>query len=222
MKIACYTCITGGYDTVSKIAPGQGPDVDFICFTDDPMLQYTCRNWSVRPIPAELAHLSKVKQQRVVKACPHRYLGEYDATLWVDGNIDVNCDVVKFAKGYDLTNAPVWTRKHPARDCIYEEAKAVLRLKKDVRANVDPQMEKYRNESFPKKFGLFETCIILRVNSPETQVFGNMWAREIMEGSHRDQLSFDYCRWKTGTEVGALKVGSLLKDENFRWRRHGK
>lgn len=50
---------------------------------------------------------------------------------------------------------------------------------------------------------------------------GNMWAKEIMDGSHRDQLSFDYCAWKTGIDVGPLKVGNLLKDRNFRMRRHG-
>ena len=35
-KVCVYTCITGGYDGLSTVPPGQDPLVDFICFTDDP------------------------------------------------------------------------------------------------------------------------------------------------------------------------------------------
>ena len=51
--------------------------------------------------------------------------------------------------------------------------------------------------------------------------FGNLWAKEILDCSHRDQLSFDYCVWKTGIRVGKLDVGNLLKNKDFRMRRHG-
>ena len=100
--------------------------MDFVCFTDDPTLEFRSGNWDIRPVPDELAWLSKVKQQRVVKARPHRYLPEYDATLWVDGNISVLSDVAKFVGGYDLEKVPLWTRRHPSRKCIYAEAKAGL------------------------------------------------------------------------------------------------
>jgi hypothetical protein len=41
------------------------------------------------PIPKELQYLSDVKKQRVVKICPHRYLKEYDISIWVDGNFSI-------------------------------------------------------------------------------------------------------------------------------------
>ena len=129
---------------------------------------------------------------------------------------------MNFIKGHDLGKIPIWVKVHPGRKCIYDEAKTVLRMKKDTKEHVLPQIERYRTESFPEKFGLHETGIVLRRHMDEGVMrLGNMWAKEIMDGSHRDQLSFDYCVWKTGIDVGPLKVGNLLKDRNFRMRRHG-
>lgn len=222
MKIIVYTCIVGDYDRLSKVAPGQGRDVDFICFTDNPQLSYQAGNWSVVGMPPEVQSLPLVKQQRVVKACPQRYLPPCDASLWVDGNISILCDVERFILKYDLRRTWIYAKGHPLRKCVFAEAKAVLNLKKDIKKTVDFQMERYRKEGLPLNNGLHETGILLRRSCQENQLFGNLWAKEIMEGSHRDQLSFDYCKWKLSQRVGLLKVGNLLKDENFRWRRHGK
>lgn len=38
MKLAVYTCITGGYDTPPAIWQ-KDEGVDYICFTDDPEMQ---------------------------------------------------------------------------------------------------------------------------------------------------------------------------------------
>ena len=157
------------------------------------------------PIPRELLGLPLVKRQRVVKVCPHKYLSEYDASLWIDGNISIISSAAAFIGKYDLQKTPYFVKRHPARDCVYREAEKVIQLKKDSPAIVRPQVEGYKKEGFPEKFGLFETSVILRRhNQREVAVFDNMWASEIMRGSHRDQLSFDYCRWKTGLEIGKL------------------
>lgn len=197
--------------------------VDFVCFTDNPQLQFSSGNWNIRPIPSELRNLPKVKQQRVLKACPHKYLPEYDISIWVDGNLTILCDVMKFIQGYDMSKIKLYTRKHPARTCIYKEAQAVVKFHKDIPANIKPQVDKYKGEGFPVNFGLHETCVILREhNNREVQLFDNMWASQILKYSHRDQMSFDYCRWKCNLTVGHLKIGQLTKDNNFRWRPHGK
>lgn len=82
-KIVCYTCITGGYDRLKEpLVVSKG--IDYICFTDNPFLK--SKVWQARPIPKELDYLSNVKKQRIVKICPHRYLKEYDISIWVDGS----------------------------------------------------------------------------------------------------------------------------------------
>ena len=84
MKVAVYTCITGGYDSL-KDPLVVNKDVDYICFTDNARLNSNV--WKIRSIPEELKMLSNVKKQRIVKICPHRYLPEYDVSVWIDGNI---------------------------------------------------------------------------------------------------------------------------------------
>lgn len=89
-RIVCYTCITGGYDKL-KQPQVVTQDVDYVCFTDNERLSSTV--WQMRRIPDELKHLSDVKKQRIIKICPHRYLAEYDVSIWVDGNIQVKNDL---------------------------------------------------------------------------------------------------------------------------------
>lgn len=82
-KIVCYTCITGGYDSLKDpLVVSKG--IDYICFTDNTFLR--SKIWQTRLIPKELNYLSNVKKQRIVKICPHRYLKEYDISIWVDGS----------------------------------------------------------------------------------------------------------------------------------------
>ena len=57
-------------------------------------------------------------------------------------------------------------------------------------------MKKYRDENFPKQFGLVQTGIIARENNNRTKEFCKNWWNELERGSKRDQLSFNYVLWK--------------------------
>ena len=86
-----YTCITGGDDEllpIKYITPG----FDYICFTDD-LTMHVPYNWQLRPIPEELQGYSKVKQQRLIKIQPHKYLPEYEESIWIDGSIEIVGDL---------------------------------------------------------------------------------------------------------------------------------
>lgn len=222
MKIVVYTCITNSYDQLNTYHVQHNPDIDFICFTDNPNLIYNDNGWIIKPIPQDLQIFSKVKQQRLLKIIPHKYLNNYDVSIWVDGNIQVRCDIEKFLMNIDLDKYCFYTRKHPSRNCIYEEGNSVIRYGKDSVKSVDSQLSSYKKEGFPKNFGLVETAIIIRKhNDKKCMILDNMWAKELINKSHRDQLSFDYVRWKTGIEIGYFKLDKLNKDNNFRWRKHG-
>ena len=183
-KIVCYTCVTGGYDSLKE--PSVVPDnIDFICFTDN--MQLRSLVWNIKPIPDDLQFLSNIKKQRVVKICPHRYLSEYDISIWVDGNILVKGDLNKFIAQYDLDKVSFYTRVHPKRDCIYDEMEACARAGKDKKEIMQPQIDKYRAEGYPEHIGMAETNIILRKhNEPDCVKLGNLWASELLKHSHRD------------------------------------
>ena len=224
MKVCCYTCITGGYDSL-KIISGQKPEtmqqVDFICFTDDSQLKQL--DWQIKPIPRELDGLSKVKQQRVIKTCPHKWLPDgYDASIWIDGSFQVVGDIMKFVSQYDLGKTPLYTRVHPHRNCIYEEARACIGLKKDLKEVIEEQVARYQCEGYPEKVGLAETGILLRKhNDRRCQLLGNLWASEILRGSCRDQLSFNYACWKIHFLPGCLSNEFRVSNLTFKLHRHG-
>ena len=208
-RIAIYTCITGDYDVIQTIKTKE-QIFDFICFTDKPNKTIKDAGWKILPIPSELNGLSNVKKQRLIKICPHRYLKDYNVSLWVDANIAINGSLFSFIEKYDLSKFSVYTCKHPLRDCIYDEEKACIKLNKDVVENTHKQIEVFKNDGFPEHSGLAETGIILRKHTdPSCINLMETWAKILIDGSHRDQLSFDYSCWKTNVRYGYLK-------ENFR------
>lgn len=223
MKISVYTCITNQYDGLRNYRKSHNPNIDFICYTDNPNLIYNDKGWTIKHIPNDLMTFPKVKQQRLMKILPHRYLSNYDISIWVDGNIEIKCDIDDFLKNIDLEKYSFYTRKHPSRNCIYKEAKAVLRYRKDKVNNINSQISEYRKEGFPENFGLVETAVIIRKhNEKDCMILDNRWGKEIIEKSHRDQMSFDYVRWKTGIDIGYFELKKLTVDSNFRWSKHGK
>ena len=212
-----YTCITGGYDSLVEpryITPG----FDYICFTDNPSV--TSSTWDIRPMPQGLENLSKVKQQRYVKINPHKILSEYEISIWVDGSVTIKGNLEELL---DLTltgNTSVYVPQHPSRKCIYEESKAVLGMKKDVKEIVNPQMEKYKAEGFPKNYGLLQSNILIRIHNDENCIkLMEAWFNELKDNSHRDQLSFNYVLWKNNNNninVVYLDKG-ICKSEWFFW-----
>ena len=217
-RIVVYTCITGGYDSIKEpsfVTPG----VDYVCFTDN--LSMKSKTWDIRPIPDELLGYTKVKQQRGVKILPHRYLPEYDISVWVDGNMDVKGNIVDYLKTFDFNTYSVFIPEHPARKCIYKEKDACVRIKKITGDGIilaNKQMERYRKEKFPENNGLVQTNIVIRKHNDEySKKLMELWWSELKEYSHRDQLSFNYALWKTGKERFKYLIKTTCNSKTFRW-----
>lgn len=221
MKVVCYTCITGGYDKLKQPSI-ENAGIDFICFTDNQSIAYGA--WKAMSIPNELKFLSDVKKQRIVKICPHRYLKEYDVSIWVDGNIEVAGNLHQFIKQYDLSKVPFYTRVHPARNCIYDEAKACIAFSKDNKECIEKQVKKYKDEGYPKHIGMVETGVLLRRhNDMQCKFIDEAWATELLLNSHRDQLSFNYICWKNHFLPGIMKNEFKINSNKvFKLHGHGR
>ena len=214
-KKVVYTCITGGYDTLrDPLHITEG--FDYICFTDNENI--TSNIWEVRPLPKETEGLSQVKKQRCVKINPHLFLKEYDISIWVDGNVTLKGDLNKFLEKNLTNDCSVFVPKHPCRNCIYNEARIVVRMKKDTSENTSPQMERYRKEGFPEKYGLLQSNIMLRRHNDEGCIkLMETWFNELKNGSHRDQLSFNYASWKNQDVKVIYMDKHIYKSEYFDW-----
>ena len=112
---------------------------------------------------------------------------------------------------------------HPERNCIYEEAKAVLKHRRDNKNNVNSQIEKIKNDGFPEHYGLSENNILIRNHKdPITIKFMEKWWKMINKGSKRDQLSFMYISWKYKFKNFALIERKLLRKYFNIIRKHRK
>ena len=214
LKRVVFTCITGGYEPLDEpefISEG----FDYVCFTDARNIK--SKTWQIRPIPYELSELSPVKMQRAIKICPHRFLPEYDLSIWVDGSIKLRGDLNEFVKNQCGENY-LCIPKHPVRTCIYKEMTTCERMKKDTPENIEPMRRLYLEEGFPKEFGLVQSNIIVRRhNQPECISLMETWLDILVKYSHRDQLSFDYARWKHPETKVLFLDKRTCKGKYFNW-----
>ena len=194
MKKAVFTINFGGYDPPR--VPYKTKGWDYICLTDNLDLG---GDWELREIDIDyyLPHIAA----RYGYINSQKHLPDYDLTLMVGGQIKVDDDVNKFIARHCDLSKDINLMRHPCRTCIYDEARTVVKEKIDKAEHVDRQMAKYRDAGFPKNFGLSACGIIIRHNSDNIRRFEENWWREVQQGSYRDQLSFDFVRWKMGDEL---------------------
>jgi len=200
VKIIIYTALFGGYDQLLDPCTVQ-EGFEYVCFSDRPRPNVAI--WDVRVQPPEQKTLVRAARHR--KIMPHLYL-DSDATfsLWVDSNIQFHgVNVVSliqtYLNGYDMA-----LFNHAERICVYEEAKAVLALRKEFPSVVHRQMSAYKLVGYPANNGLCETGVLLRRHTRGLKRFNEAWWAELEMYSHRDQLSFNYTSWKTGIGYGVL------------------
>lgn len=213
-RVAVYTAVTGTYD--EPLIPQEKIEgFDYICFTDNPFLKSDF--WDIRPIEDE--GLNATQTARMYKILAHKYLSDYDYSLWIDTNIEIIGDIREFINKYSHTNKLLAFR-HPQRDCIYEEADECIRLKKDDMDNIIPQINRYRQEHYPEHNGLISSGILFREhNNPDVIKLMEDWFSQILSGSYRDQLSFNYVCYKNNFTYDASD-SYIFKNEYFQIHDH--
>lgn len=217
-KIVVYTAIFGGYDGLLPQPRKKG--VDYICFTDRPL---KVSPWKVIQVAPPLKDI--VRCARMYKVSPHRFLPDYEYSIWMDGNFLIRDQVVPWAKEL-LNRKPMWVFDHnqtpdDLRNCVYEEYKALVEMYetsgtlKDDLSVMTAQVERYREEGFPKNHGLLSSGVLIRGHHhPEVVKTMESWWSEISAGSRRDQLSFNYAAWKNGLDYGIID-GDLRRHTYF-------
>lgn len=180
-------------------------------------------NWEIRDI--EQDDRCTNRGAKIYKVRPERYFPDVRYSLWIDGNVFLiyPFDIQRLIDLF-LAEADLCIFRHHARSCIYREADACKIRRLDSARLIDAQVARYRQEGFPEQYGLHEAVVILRRHSRAVEDFNRRWWQEISRGSQRDQLSFDYVRWKTGLPVAEFPLsiqehnGLFAKGEHARRR----
>lgn len=213
--IVIYTAIFGSYDQLTPPTYTEG--VEYICFTDNPKL--TSRHWKIIHVRNDM--LDPAKKAREIKLLPHKYLKDYKYSIWVDANISIMGNVKGLVIKY-LTVFPVAVYKHNSRNCIYEEAKACIKLKKDDQKIIQKQMNKYKSQKYPENNGLIASGVIIRDHhNSAVKLCMEEWWSEVLTHSKRDQLSFNYIAWRKNLDFNLIQR-DIYKEPYFKLEKHKK
>jgi hypothetical protein len=208
MKIVVYTAIVGGYDVLRP--PHPDSDCPHYCFTDG---NYECEGWETICINKKYA-TPRLDARRCKVLGPCELFQEYDISIWIDGavreKVAINEDLTdKLLKGNDLARF-----SHRQRNCAWQEVDACVKSKKDNEAIMRAQVGWYFYDGFPSKYGLTHTGVLIRRHNKKCEMFCREWWKCIRSGSWRDQLSFDYCRWKTDLSCSFIP-GTICNNNYF-------
>jgi len=177
---------------------------DYVLFSNEFKERYI-GVWQVRPIPIppEIEATDNKRLSRYPKAHPETMLAEYDASLYIDANIQIADQwvydrIIELSqKGIDYAGVKLVAT---GRDCIYRHSydMCIKRLEHDYNAII--QMHALRIEGFPEHYGLNENNIIYRRHNEKMKLVDELWWDWIVKYSYRDQFSYMYCLWKYSIE----------------------
>ena len=191
-KIAIYTAFTGDYDTLKE------PEVidencDYICFTDNPNLESD--TWKI--IQMDETTLDNNRKAKQYKLLPHKYLKDYKYSFWLDGTFRIKGSIREYIYKNIKADSPMLCVVHTERDCVYDEYDASKIIPRYPRAVMEEQINYYKKQGFPKKYGLGVMGAIFRKhNDPDVIQVMEDWWDENIRFTNQDQLSFAYVCWK--------------------------
>lgn len=197
VRQVCYTVITGDYDQLHEpdyITPGW----EYHAYHDGRLIIPKNSIWQPFILPNP-DNLTPVLLQRKNKAiCPIlRPRGQKLVTVYVDGNQIPTADLGHFLKDAEHIcgkNCTIIAKTHPERTDPWQEAEAVIRLKKADSIAVVRAMAKVSEMGWSET--LSETGILVRkylCDEVEDELTKAMqaWWEMVRTTCHRDQLTFN-------------------------------
>ena len=212
-KRIIYTSVFGGYD---KVTEQNSDGWDWKCFSEKNSLSLYTDN---------------TRNAKKFKVLPHRYLKDYEYSIFIDGNMYVvgrfNFDdlIDKYLNDSNVAFFDHSQNQMDPRNCIYDEYNAIIHLGnndpnknyKDDTNVMNEQVNRYYKEGYPPHNGLITGMVILRRHN-EKDCIETMedWWTEIKYNSKRDQLSFNYCAWKNDLKFNYMDGDS--RDNEYFYR----
>jgi hypothetical protein len=209
-RLAVYTVQTGSKGDFGGFGIGPSNDFDFILFTDDPAL----RPDGCAPRLMNTHGLDPARFSRRPKLLPHRYLADYEWSLYLDANTKLTGDPTRLLSECEAEQLSFFSFRHPERDCLYAEAEVVIRQDYDDERRVREQIDHYRKSGFPSHSGLIAGGVLLRRHHEAQAIaVGEEWYEHVLRFSKRDQLSFDFVAWRRAFPHGFFQGG--LRDNPY-------
>ncbi len=189
-RTAMVTAVTGGFEPLI-IHESLSDDIDYICFTNDPLLDgYGLYDICV----VSYDHPDMRRVARFVKTNLIHLLPDYDTIIWIDGNLQLTAPINTLIstmkdRGFSIAAIP-----HPVRSSVQEEAEAAIRANLDDPDIIRAQIEKYAriDPDLARERLIESNFMIFDMTDPRVRKATDLWWSEIQAHSKRDQLSLNF------------------------------
>jgi len=140
---------------------------------------------------------------KIYKILPFHFLPDYEYFVWIDSNFILKENPLVLIKN-NLKNNDFAVFRHSFRNCVYKEAKEVIRLKKENAEAIKKQVNFYKKDGYPDNNGLYELACFLFKNTKKNRELMHSWWIQILRYSSRDQISFPYCVYKNNVDLDII------------------
>ena len=202
-RLVIYTVLFGNYDSL-KEPLYVTPNCDYYILTNQEVSPDSIwKKYPIEKFDEYVKGFSNLEKARFFKIHPHLLFPEYKYSMFIDANIQMVTDMRPvFAQ---LEKNFIAIHNQPGRDCVYQEATEIIVIGKANKLEVMKQMKSYKRKGFPKHYGLFRTCVVVREhNNEQCKKLMELWWNEINKYTKRDQLSFTFSLWKLGLDKSAV------------------
>lgn len=152
--------------------------VDFVCFQNS--LEYS--SWIQKPLPLDILAFSTIRQSKIIKLLPWKYLAEYDHAIYVSSEQD-------FQKALSLLES---IKKDPQKD-VYVFSDYRIPNSFSDNLNVCSQLEKYSSTPRFSTDSFQDTSTIaFNCRSTDFKRFSISWMNEVLKESLVDEISFSW------------------------------
>jgi hypothetical protein len=181
--------------------------VPFICLTDDPDL--TSETWRIVRIDPLFAQDS-VRSQRMLKLLPHRYLGDFERSLYIDNAVLLTAPPERLFAEY-LPDAGFALPSHSYRATVRDEFAEVTATQLDDGERIADQLASYQtSDPVALDERPYWTGLMLRVHGDaRAREALELWAMHVLRFSRRDQLSANHAFRRTGFAPRRIEIDNF-------------
>lgn len=214
-RIAVYTCIIGGYDSVQE--PLLKPDnCDYYAVTDFEIPAES--KWKRIDVALYDGNCgsSQVMKNRFFKMHPDILFPDYKYSVYVDGNIRICTDMTEYVNRISDKGTSCFA--HSQRDCVYEEALACVAMGKVTNKNVEELVKFLKEKGMPEHYGMVQCSLIVREhNNLLCKKLMNEWWEMFCTYAKRDQLSLPFVLFDNAIKVEDIATlgGNIYKEDSF-------
>jgi hypothetical protein len=204
MKIIVYTTNLGGYDEL--YSPPKWEHIvqpEYLYYTDGEAPD----GWIKIPMPK-----GNRKDSRYYKINSH-LLPPHDVSIYIDACYKIKKPLNQLVNFVEETDIAICPHHHRT---FRRHAEMCIELGLDDKETIQKQIIKYGDLQVP----LTENSLIIRKNNAIIKELNELWWREYLEGSQRDQLSLPYALEQVKPKLTILPFSARDNKYLHGWHQH--